>query len=243
MSTDLIPFAYENHQVRVVTIDGEPWFVLSDLCKVLGISDVSIVRRRLDDGVCQVHPIVDQLGRAQQATIVSEPGMYEVVIRSDKPGAVVFRRWLTGTVLPSIRKTGSYGAPSELTPDEIVHQALQITAARVEELTARVAELEPAAERWEAFAESDGAYSMNAVAKILYPDGSVGRVKLMAALRRDGVLTLDNLPRQDHVSAGRFEVKVSHWTRPDGVEQVSRSTRITAKGLDWLSSRYGRAAS
>lgn len=50
----------------------------------------------LDDALCQTHPIVDSLGRTQQATIVSEAGMYEVVIRSDKPQAVTFRRWITG---------------------------------------------------------------------------------------------------------------------------------------------------
>ncbi|MFD6357898.1 phage antirepressor [Nocardia tengchongensis] len=107
-TAQLVPFNYGQLQVRVVAIAGEPWFVLTDLCKVLAISDVSIVRRRLDDALCQAHPIHDSLGRTQQATIVNESGMYEVVIRSDKPEAVAFRRWITGTVLPEIRRTGSF---------------------------------------------------------------------------------------------------------------------------------------
>ena len=240
MPNDITPFAFEGQQVRVVVIDGDPWFVLADLTRALGLTQFRA--ERLDDGLIRNHPITDQLGRNQQATIVSEAGMYEVVIRSDKPDAVAFRRWITGDVLPSIRRTGAYGAPRELTPDEIVHRAMQITAARVEELQARVDELEPAAQRWDAFMDADGTYDLNAAAKVLDPTGSTGRVKLMRRLRNDGVLNRDNTPRQEHLTAGRFTLKVGHWTRPDGVTQVSRSTRVTPKGLDWLAARYGGVA-
>lgn len=139
MSNIIVPFNFEDHQVRVVTIDGEPWFVLTDLAKVLDIAAVGRLASRLDDGVRQTHTIQDSLGRDQKAVIVNEAGMYEVVIRSDKPEAAAFRRWITGTVLPEIRKTGGYGVQRALTPDEIVHQALQITTAKVQELEAKVA--------------------------------------------------------------------------------------------------------
>ena len=102
--------------VRVVTLDGEPWFVLADLTKALGLTQFRT--DRLDDGVIRNHPIPDRLGRVQNPTIVSEPGMYEVVLRSDKPEAVAFRRWLTSTVLPEIRKTGSYNTAPALTVAE-----------------------------------------------------------------------------------------------------------------------------
>ncbi|EOM77652.1 BRO-N domain-containing protein [Rhodococcus rhodnii] len=101
MST-LERFRYQAADVRVVVLDDEPWFVLADLARVLEIKDVSRLASRLDDGVRQTHPIVDSLGRTQNPTIVSEPGMYEVVIRSDKPEAAAFRRWITSEVLPSI---------------------------------------------------------------------------------------------------------------------------------------------
>lgn len=142
MSTDILPFNYGTAVVRTVLIEGEPWFVLADLCKILDLPQVSRVKARLDDALTRSNPITDGLGRDQTVTIVSEAGMYEVVIRSDKPEAVAFRRWITGTVLPEIRKTGSYGQKA-LTPDEIVHQALQITAAKVERLEAKVAEDAP----------------------------------------------------------------------------------------------------
>lgn len=231
--TDLMPFAYGEQPVRIVVIDGEPWFVLADLCKVLGLSAVGRVAARLDEGVRQTHTLPTP-GGEQKMTVVSEPGMYEVVIRSDKPEAVAFRRWITGEVLPAIRKTGSYGAPCQLTQDEIVHQALQITAARVEQLEAEVAELTPGATKWAAYADADGSYSINAVAKII----GTGRVRLMARMREDRILNLDNLPRQQHLDAGRFEVKVGSWAKPDGRSYVSRSTRVTAKGADWLIGKY-----
>lgn len=98
VSDDLIPFTYGAATVRVVMIGGEPWFVLADLCAVLGLAQFR--RDRLADDVIRNHPIEDRLGRLQPTAVVSEPGMYEVVIRSDKPEAVKFRRWITGEVLP-----------------------------------------------------------------------------------------------------------------------------------------------
>lgn len=166
---ELIPFQYSVHPVRTVIIDGEPWFVLGDLCKVLGLArGASQIAERLDDGVRQTYPIPDSLGRTQTATIVSEPGMYEVVIRSDKPDAISFRRWITGTVLPTIRKTGTYSTVPALTDDELIHQALSISATRVAALTERVAELEPKAELAENYlTASAGSRLVGEAAKIL----------------------------------------------------------------------------
>lgn len=137
MNNNIVPFNFNEHQVRVVTIDGEPWFVLTDLAKVLDIAAVGRLASRLDEGVRQTHTL-QTAGGAQKVIIVSESGMYEVVIRSDKPEAAAFRRWITGTVLPEIRKTGSYGAPKELTEQQIVFQALTILKSKNEELEAKV---------------------------------------------------------------------------------------------------------
>lgn len=151
----LVPFNYGDAQVRVVTIEGEPWFVLADLCKVLGLDQVNRVKSRLADGDTSITPIRDALGRTQSTTVVSEPGMYEVVIRSDKPEAAAFRRWITGTVLPEIRKTGGYQSSPALTgtePDEvIVHRALQITYRKVQELEAANSEMQPKAAYFDEF--------------------------------------------------------------------------------------------
>lgn len=141
-TAQLVPFQYENERVRVLDIDGEPWFVLVDLTKVLGLRQYRT--DRLDDGVIRNHPIVDGRGRTQNATVVSEAGMYEVVIRSDKPEAARFRRWITAEVLPTIRRTGAYGTPA-LTGPELMARALveakQVLAAK----DATIAELAPKA--------------------------------------------------------------------------------------------------
>lgn len=107
MENKVTIFNYENNQVRSLAIKGEPWFVLADLCKVLELSTPSRVAERLDPdekGVSSIHT----LGGNQKATIVNESGMYAVILRSDKPQAKPFRKWVTAEVLPKIRKTGAY---------------------------------------------------------------------------------------------------------------------------------------
>lgn len=171
MSTNIVPFNFNDHQVRVVTIDGEPWFVLADLCRVLGIGNPSEVTRRiresLGDDALSLTEVIDSLGRKQSATTVSEAGMYEVVIRSDKPEAAAFRRWITGTVLPEIRKTGGYGVQRELTEQEIVFQALTILKTKNEELEQKVAEDAPKVEYVDTFVARDDCRTFGDLAKSL----------------------------------------------------------------------------
>lgn len=95
---------FEEQQVRMLEKDGQPWWVLADVCKVLGLSNPTKVSSRLDDDERSNF----KLGRQGKATIVNESGLYSVIIRSDKPAAKKFKRWITHEVLPSIRKTGSY---------------------------------------------------------------------------------------------------------------------------------------
>lgn len=142
MSNDTftVPFKYNDQPVRVATIDGEPWFVLADLCKVLDLPNRAMVARRLDDDMKGVTQI-DTPGGRQEMTIVSESGMYEVVIRSDKPEAVAFRRWITGTVLPEIRKTGTFNAQPALHGPELVAAALIEASQMLEAKDARIAQL------------------------------------------------------------------------------------------------------
>lgn len=106
-------FEYTGHEIRVqVDESGEPLFVLADLAAVLGIANVTQLRARLADDLCLTYPMPDRLGRTQQVWVVTEPGLYEVIIRSDKPEAAAFRRWVTGEVLPSIRRHGVYATES-----------------------------------------------------------------------------------------------------------------------------------
>lgn len=106
-------FSYQSHEVRTVEMNCEPWFVLKDVCDVLGLSTPARVAERLDsDEVSQAH-LIDSVGRSQEMTIISESGLYNVILRSDKPEAKPFRKWVTSEVLPQIRKTGAYMAPAD----------------------------------------------------------------------------------------------------------------------------------
>jgi prophage antirepressor-like protein len=103
-------FEYEHREkFRVLDRDGEPWFVLNEVCKQLGIGNVSDAARRLDDDEKDDFDILDVAGRKQKFIIINESGLYSVILTSRKPEAKRFKKWVTSEVLPSIRKTGGYG--------------------------------------------------------------------------------------------------------------------------------------
>lgn len=240
MSTDLIQHAFHGQAVRVITDEhGEPWFVLSDLCVALGITNARNVAARLDDDVKGVRP-VDTLGGRQNLTVVTEPGMYDVIVRSDSPEAKPFRRWVTTEVLPSIRRTGSYGSPSfDLTRMDDVALLLQ---AATNALT-RVRELEPPAQAWQAMAESSGDYSLRDAAQILDRDPSIktGQNRLGQYLRQIGWLDRRGIPYQRHVDLGRIQSRVRTYKHPRTGETVTADpqVRITIKGLGDLHKMLG----
>lgn len=103
----LTVFEFKSNQVRVIEIDGETWFVAKDICNTLSLADVSKVCSRLDDDEKGTHTI-PTLGGNQDMMIVSESGLYSLVLTSRKPEAKAFKKWVTSEVLPSIRKTGKY---------------------------------------------------------------------------------------------------------------------------------------
>jgi anti-repressor protein len=122
--TDIVVHTFQSQQVRtLIGPDGEPRFVLADLCKALNINNSSDVARRLSDSMKGVD-LIDTPGGRQKVTVVTEAGMYSVVLRSDKPEAVKFQEWVTGEVLPSIRKTGSYSLQPRLEGAELMAAAL-----------------------------------------------------------------------------------------------------------------------
>lgn len=256
MSADLVPFSYGEMPVRVVMVDGEPWFVLADLARVLAISDVSRLASRLEDGVRLTHPISDSLGRTQQATIVSESGMYEVVIRSDKPEAVAFRRWITGTVLPEIRRTGGYGTVVELPgPRQLAQMVIEAEdradreAAARREAEARAKELEAPASAWKHLASSEGDYEVADAAKVLSRDPKIkiGRDRLFSFMAAEGWIFRNRHTArwkvyQPQVDNGRLTEKFGKpfLHEPSGEMRLGDPTiRVTPKGMAELHKRLG----
>lgn len=115
-ATPTTTFTYDGQQIRTTVTDtGEPLFALIDLCRVLEINNPSQVARRLDDDELTLIQAEGKRGR-HRLNAVTEAGMYEVVLRSDKPEARTFRRWITHEVLPQLRRTGTYTTPQHSQP-------------------------------------------------------------------------------------------------------------------------------
>lgn len=107
----VIPFSFEDHDVRVLTREGEPWFVLADVCAVLEIAYHRDAAARLDEDE-RGSVVVDTLGGPQETVAINESGLYNLIFTSRKAEAKRFRKWVTAEVLPSIRKTGNYALPT-----------------------------------------------------------------------------------------------------------------------------------
>jgi len=135
MNNQLIPFSYNSKQVRTVIKDDEPWFVAVDVCDILDISNANMAVARLDDDEVSQTEVTDSIGRTQNTNIINEMGLYNLILRSDKPQAKPFRKWVTGEVLPSIRKTGGYNN-SKLTPKQALEIARIIHTAGKDRLPA-----------------------------------------------------------------------------------------------------------
>lgn len=247
MSTGLHLFSYEARDVRVFDINGEPWFVLADLCKVLDIANVGNVSARLADDMTSSIRLADGTPGNPNKAIVSEAGMYEVVIRSDKPEAVAFRRWITTEVLPAIRRHGGYLTPEAVEaaltdPDTIIRLATDLKAerARRHQLEAQAHADAPKVLFADAVAASDGTILIGELAKILRGNGvQVGQNRLFARLREDGFLIRRegsdyNAPTQRAMELGLFRVKETAITHADGHVTISKTTKVTGKGQQYF---------
>ena len=227
-------------RVRVVECEGEPWFVAKDVCECLELTDVSKTISLLDDDEKGTNSIRTP-GGEQQMLVVSEPGLYSLILRSRKPEAKAFKRWVTHEILPSIRKTGHYGAPE--TEDEILARALVIAEGRLGMLSHAVSELQeqialdaPKVELAEAIMETEECVSINQFAKILKQRGlDIGANRLYRDLRRDGYLmrrrgTNWNMPTQRMMDKGYFRVVERMTEADDGYQFVTVTTMITGAG-------------
>ena len=110
---DLQIFIYGGEQLRTIQREDGLWWVLRDVCRVLGMSNPAMVASRLEDDekadVSLTYTSSNGVTQARITTIINEPGLYAVILRSDKPEAKAFKRWVTHDVLPTIRRTGTYG--------------------------------------------------------------------------------------------------------------------------------------
>ncbi|MFS2091057.1 phage antirepressor [Paenarthrobacter nicotinovorans] len=239
-------FNFNSQQVRTLLVDGEPAFIANDLCAVLGLTNPRQTLSYLDEDEKGVISS-DTLGGAQQMAFVSESGMYSLVLRSRKPEAKAFKRWITHEVLPAIRKTGSYGVPAA---PQTYAEALRELATSVEAqaaLEAKIAADAPKVLFADSVATSQSTILVGDLAKILRGNGvEVGANRLFALLREDGYLirrqgTDWNMPTQKAMELGLFKVKETAVTHSDGHVTVSKTPKVTGKGQAYFINRYSPA--
>lgn len=207
---------------------GDVWFNLNDICNALETSNPTLLKRRLEDDLYQIYPIVDSLGRTQNATFVNEAGMYEVVIRSDSPKAKPFRRWVCSEVLPSIRKHGAYITDEVLKDDKKLNETIQ---ALKEEYKEKI-------DFADAFLASEDSAYIAVFADYLTKNGvKMGRNQLFKWFKDKKVLVMhgdEYFPSARYMKMGLFNLEASTISKGNGRKKISHTVKITPKGMKYF---------
>jgi len=226
-------------QVRVIDQNGTPFFVLRDVCEVLELTDARRVAERLDDDECSLAPVIDSVGREQQTYVVNESGLYNVILRSDKPQAKQFKKWITAEVLPSIRKHGAYMTPDTIEkalmdPDFLIRLATELKDERAlrYKMQDKIEADKPKVEFFDQVADSKDAIDLGTAAKVL--NMGIGRNRLFEILRDRRILMGNNQPYQKYVDAGYFRIVEQKYTKPDSSTCINIKTLVYQKGLDYI---------
>lgn len=256
MNNEIQKFDFRGASLRTLTDEaGEPWFVAKDVCDILGI-DTNHLREALDDDEItnlRNSEVWNQPGRAP--LIISEPGLYKLIMRSRKPEAKELQRWVTHEVLPQIRKTGGYIPTTDADDDMTIlakavmigQRTMEAQKQRIAEQQTRIVELEPKARFADAVAAFDGTCLVGELAKMLRQNGmDIGQNRLFRLLQTDGYLGKSgsnrNVPTQRAMDLGLFRIKETTVTHADGHTTVSRTPKVTGKGQRYFIDRYwGRA--
>lgn len=225
-------------KIRTLMIDGEPWFVAKDICAALELGTTSKALERLDEDEKGVNSILT-LGGNQNISVVSESGLYSLVLGSRKKEAKAFKRWVTHEVIPSIRKHGAYLTPQKiedalLNPDVIINLALQLKAEKQKnaELTAKAA-------YYDAVAGASGSTNFRDTAKMLgisekkFIETVLGKKYCYRAVDKKIV------PYSQYMVAGWFEVREVYYGSPED-PHCTIQTRITPYGRQNIYIRFKR---
>jgi anti-repressor protein len=242
-----IVFRFEEKNIRLVDIDGEAWFVARDVCYALGFSNSrQATTTHVDNSDVQLMDTPTSSG-IQKLNYVNESGMYALIFGSTKPEAKIFKKWVTSTVLPSIRKNGGYITGQENDdPELIMAKALQVAQSVIER---KSLELKKANETIALQAtkvefvekyinSSSGSLGFRKVAKLL----NVKEPVLRAFLAKEKIMYKlggDWVPYQNHIEAGRFEVKAGLAEHEESSHAFTQS-KFTAKGVEWVAGEYAK---
>lgn len=241
MANEIKTFSSERFgSIRALALNDEPWFVAKDICEALDVSNPSVAVGALDDD----ERAKFNLGRQGETNIVSEPGFYKLVMRSRKPEAKAFQRWVTHEVLPSIRRDGAYVA-SDGTEDDATLMARALIAAQrtIERNKRELDEMRPKALFADAVATSHTSILVGDLAKLLKQNGiEMGQNRLFQWMRDRGYLmksgSSKNMPTQRSMDMGLFEVKERTINNPDGSVRITKTTKVTGKGQQYFINQF-----
>lgn len=237
--------------IRTVDVNNEPWFVGKDVCEALRYSNS---RKALADHVKENHKGVtfcDTPGGKQQITIIDEAGLYSLVMRAKTDKAEAFQEWVTGEVLPAIRKHGGYLTPDKIEqaltdPDTIIKLATTLKEERAarQQAEANLQAAKPKVLFADAVSASDSTILIGDLAKILKQNGHpIGQKRLFNWMREQGYLIKRagadyNSPTQRAMEMGLFKIKETAISHSDGHVSVSKTTKVTGKGQQYFINKF-----
>lgn len=245
---NLQTFNFQNLPVRTVQLNNQPYWVLKDVCAVLGISNSRMTAERLEDDEVSQTDIIDSLGRSQSTSVITESGLYAVILRSDKPNAKEFRKWVTSEVLPAIRKNGAYLTDEKAydithNPQSLADLLLQ-AGEQLKQKEIIIQEMKPKALFADAVASSKTSILIGQLAKILTQNGyQIGQNRLFEKLRNEGFLSSRkgadwNMSQQRYVEQGIFEIKESTHIDGNGVNITTKTVKVTGKGQQYFINKF-----
>lgn len=236
-------FNFENHEVRSLLINSEPWFVGKDVAEVLGYERAdNAIRNHIDKEDKLMHQI-SASGQNRNMTIINESGLYSLVLSSKLPSAKKFKRWVTSEVLPALRKTGQYQV-KELSGSELMAKALIEAQSVLAAKDKQIEQMKPKVVFADAVATSHTSILVGELAKILKQNGiDMGQKRLFAWLREKGYLikrqgTDYNMPTQKAMELGLFEIKEGSYVNGSGVNITTKTPKVTGKGQQYFINKF-----
>ena len=237
-------------EIRTITKDDEPMFCLADVCKALELAQPSKVKERLNEKGVRSIPTLTK-GGEQKLLYINEPNLYKTIFQSRKDSAERFTDWVTGEVLPSIRKNGGYIAGQEtMSDEELMAKALLVANNKIaerdrviEQKQARIEQMKPKEIFADAVSASHTSILVGDLAKLICQNGyQIGQKRLFDWLRANGYLIKSgssyNMPTQRYVEQGLFEIKESNLVNPDGSVRITRTPKVTGKGQVYFVNKF-----
>ena len=234
-------------KVRTMEINGEPYFVGKDVAIILGYAKPeNALTTHVDGDDALKQGVTDNLGRAQNTTLINESGLYSLILSSKLPKAKEFKHWVTSEVLPSIRKHGAYAVDELLNDPEFAIKtftALKEERERSKRLSEQIEADKPKVIFADSVSAAKSSILIGDLAKLLKQNGvNIGQNRLFEWLRQNGYLIKDgtskNMPTQRAADMKLFEVKVRTVNNPDGSIRETKTTVVTGKGQVYFVNKF-----